>query len=96
MLRVGDEIEIRPGIVVKDSQGNASCTPIKSTIVSLLAGKPNKKILLLLIYLEQNDLLYAAPGGLIGVGLKIDPSLTKSNRLVGNVIFNIKHNIKWI
>ena len=32
---------------------------------------------------EKNDLLYAVPGGLIGVGLRVDPSLTRSNRLVG-------------
>jgi translation initiation factor 2 subunit 3 len=72
VLKIGDEVEIKPGIVVKDFQGNIQCTAIRSRIVSLLA--------------EQNDLLYAVPGGLIGVGLKIDPSLTKSNRLVGNVL----------
>lgn len=35
---------------------------------------------------EHNELLYAIPGGLIGVGLTIDPFLTKGDRLVGNVM----------
>ena len=35
---------------------------------------------------EKNDLLYAVPGGLIGVGLLIDPSMTRNDRMVGNVL----------
>ena len=35
---------------------------------------------------EDNDLLYAVPGGLIGCGLKVDPTLTRSDRLVGHVL----------
>jgi translation initiation factor 2 subunit 3 len=72
VLRVGDEIEIRPGIVSKDSSGSMSCTPIFSRIVSL--------------YAESNDLQYAVPGGLIGVGTLIDPTLTRADRLVGQVL----------
>ncbi|CAE7474341.1 EIF2S3 [Symbiodinium microadriaticum] len=72
ILRVGDEIEVRPGIVTKDSSGNMTCTPIFSRIMSL--------------YAEQNDLQYAVPGGLIGVGTKIDPTLTRADRLVGQVL----------
>jgi translation initiation factor 2 subunit 3 len=71
ILRIGDEIEVRPGIVSKDN-GNMKCTPIYSKIVSL--------------YAEQNDLQYAVPGGLIGVGTKIDPTLTRADRLVGQVL----------
>lgn len=77
VLRVGDQIEIRPGIIVRDAENKVShCVPIFSTIVSLLA--------------ENNDLAYAVPGGLIGVGLNIDPSLTKSNKLVGNILGHSK------
>ncbi len=47
------------------------CVPIHSRIVSLFA--------------EKNTLKYAVPGGLIGVGTKIDPVLTRSDRLVGQV-----------
>jgi translation initiation factor 2 subunit 3 len=72
VLKVGDEIEVRPGIVSKDENGNMKCTPIYSRIMSL--------------YAEQNDLQYAVPGGLIGVGTKIDPTLTRADRLVGQVL----------
>jgi translation initiation factor 2 subunit 3 len=97
LLRVGDEIEVRPGIVNKlttpaaatattsttseSGEGESSstpaaakvvCTPIYSRICSL--------------YAEQNDLQYAVPGGLIGVGTRIDPTLTRADRLVGQVL----------
>ena len=38
------------------------------------------------LYAEQNDLNYAVPGGLIGVGTKVDPTLTRADRLVGQVL----------
>jgi translation initiation factor 2 subunit 3 len=72
VLRIGDEIEVRPGIVTKDDKGNMQCTPIYSRIMSL--------------YAEQNDLQYAVPGGLIGAGTKLDPTLTRADRLVGQVL----------
>lgn len=72
VLRVGDEIEVRPGIVSKDAEGKTTCVPIFSSIVSLFA--------------EKNDLQFAVPGGLIGVGTRIDPTLTRSDRLVGQVL----------
>jgi len=72
VLKVGDEIEIRPGVVSKDTDGNVVCKPIMSRIMSLAA--------------EQNPLQFAVPGGLIGVGTKIDPTLTRADRLVGQVL----------
>lgn len=48
------------------------CVPLFTRIRSLLA--------------EQNDLQYAVPGGLIGVGTSIDPTLTRADRLVGQVL----------
>jgi len=75
VLKVGDEIEVRPGIVTKDSEGKVKCVPIFSKIVSLFA--------------EENDLKYAVPGGLIGVGTKIDPTLCRADRLVGQVLGEI-------
>mmetsp|Transcript_19168 Transcript_19168/g.39510 ORF Transcript_19168/g.39510 Transcript_19168/m.39510 type:complete len:470 (+) Transcript_19168:357-1766(+) len=72
VLKVGDEVELRPGIVTKSDDGGVRCTPIYSRIVSL--------------YAEKNDLQYAVPGGLIGVGTKIDPTLTRADRLVGQVL----------
>lgn len=72
ILRVGEIVEIRPGIVMKDATGYKSITPIYSRIVSLRA--------------ENNDLIYAIPGGLIGVGLKVDPFLTRANKLIGKFL----------
>lgn len=72
VLKLGDEIEIRPGIVTKDEQGKIQCRPIFSRVVSLLA--------------EQNDLKFAVPGGLIGVGTRVDPTLCRADRLLGFVL----------
>jgi len=72
VLKLGDEIEVKPGIVTKDETGAVKCTPILSTIVSLFA--------------EHNTLKFAVPGGLIGVGTNIDPTLTRADRLVGQVL----------
>ncbi|KAK9905948.1 hypothetical protein WJX75_009317 [Coccomyxa subellipsoidea] len=72
VLRMGQEIEVRPGIVSKDSEGRSTCQPIYSRIVSL--------------FTEQNELQYAVPGGLIGVGTTVDPTLTRADRLVGQVL----------
>ena len=72
IIKIGDEIEVRPGIVSKKQDGTVKCTAITSRVVSL--------------YAEQNDLNYAVPGGLIGVGTNIDPTLTRADRLVGHVL----------
>jgi len=73
ILKIGDQVEIRPGITEKDENtGEISCTPIFTRVISLLS--------------EENDLLYAMPGGLIGVGLTIDPCLTRTDRLSGAVV----------
>ncbi len=65
-IKVGDEIEIRPGIRIKDEY-----VPIKSTVVSISQGK--------------NLLDSAKPGGLIGLGTKLDPALTKGDHLIGHL-----------
>ncbi|CAN0922402.1 Eukaryotic translation initiation factor 2 subunit 3 [Linum grandiflorum] len=75
VLKVNQNIEVRPGIVVKDENGNIKCTPIYTRIVSLFA--------------EQNELQFAVPGGLIGVGTTMDPTLTRADRLVGQVLGDI-------
>ncbi|PWW75770.1 hypothetical protein C7212DRAFT_201511 [Tuber magnatum] len=73
VLKLGDEIEIRPGIVTKTERGQIQCKPIFSRIVSLFA--------------ENNDLKFAVPGGLIvGVGTRVDPTLCRADRLVGFVL----------
>ncbi len=72
VFKLGDEIEIRPGIVTKDNNGKIQCKSIFSRIVTLFA--------------EHNDLKFAVPGGLIGVGTKVDPTLCRADRLVGQVV----------
>lgn len=72
VLKVGMEIEVRPGLISKDPTGKLVVCPIFSRITSL--------------YADQNDLQYAVPGGLIGVGTKIDPMLTRADRMVGQVL----------
>ncbi|RYP21748.1 hypothetical protein DL767_009177 [Monosporascus sp. MG133] len=72
VLKLGDEIEIRPGIITRDDKGALQCKPIFSRIVSLNS--------------ESNELNYAVPGGLIGVGTRIDPTLCRADRLVGQVL----------
>ena len=72
VLKLNDEIEIRPGLVTKDENGKIQCRPIFSRIESLFA--------------ETNTLNYAIPGGLIGVGTRIDPTLCRADRLVGFVL----------
>ncbi|ORZ29164.1 initiation factor eIF2 gamma, C terminal-domain-containing protein [Catenaria anguillulae PL171] len=78
VLKLGDEIEVRPGIVSKDQEGRILCKPIFSRIVSL--------------FTESNDLKFAVPGGLIGVGTKIDPTLCRADRLVGQVLGSLEIN----
>ncbi len=38
------------------------------------------------MFAEQNDLQFAVPGGLIGVGTKIDPELCRADRMVGHTL----------
>lgn len=64
---------MRPGITTKDADGNLHCVPIRSRVLTMFA--------------ENNDLQYAVPGGLIGVGTKIDPTLCIGDRLVGHVSY---------
>ncbi|GFQ74128.1 eukaryotic translation initiation factor 2 subunit 3 [Trichonephila clavata] len=72
VLKVGQRVELRPGLMKMDEFGTCICRPIQSQILSLFA--------------EANDLQYAVPGGLIGVGTKIDPTLSRADRLVGQIL----------
>jgi len=72
-FKVGDEIEISPGIQIEKS-GKSFYQSLTTEITSLQAGgKKVKK---------------ASSGGLVGVGTLLDPSMTKADRLVGNLIGN--------
>jgi len=69
MLKIGDEIEIRPGIL---NEKKKTYEPIRTEIVSLGTGAGRVEM--------------AKPGGLIAIGTKLDPSLTRSDSLIGSVI----------
>ncbi|TES84046.1 MAG: translation initiation factor IF-2 subunit gamma [Hadesarchaea archaeon] len=69
-LREGEGIEVRPGIRA-GREGRVTWQHLDSKIVSLHAG--------------GSRLEAAVPGGLIGVGTELDPSLTKGDSLVGSV-----------
>ncbi|MCE4610760.1 MAG: translation initiation factor IF-2 subunit gamma [Desulfurococcales archaeon] len=72
VLRVGDEIEIKPGVPVRRRGVKIEYEPIRTEVVSLRFG--------------NIDVEEARPGGLVAVGTKLDPSLTKGDNLVGNVV----------
>ncbi|MDH7509138.1 MAG: translation initiation factor IF-2 subunit gamma [Methanomassiliicoccales archaeon] len=71
-LELGDEIEISPGRKIEGSGGKTSWEPLTTTVVSLHAG--------------GTPLEKAKPGGLIAIGTKLDPSLTKSDGLTGRMV----------
>ncbi len=71
MLRVGDEIEIKPGIRVQKG-GRVVYEPLTTEVVSIRFGN-----------LEVEE---ARPGGLMAIGTRLDPSLARADRLIGNVV----------
>ncbi|WP_319506868.1 translation initiation factor IF-2 subunit gamma [uncultured Methanolobus sp.] len=70
VLHPGDELEIRPGRKV-ESDGATRWVPIKTKVSMVIAGKEG---------VEE-----ATPGGLLAVGTTLDPTLTKSDSLTGQV-----------
>ena len=70
-FKVGDEIEIRPGIKA-EKNGRPFYESIFTEITSLSAG--------------GRDVEEAQSGGLVGIGTYLDPSLTKADGLTGNLV----------
>jgi translation initiation factor 2 subunit 3 len=70
VLHEGDDIEIRPGRQVQ-VENRTKWEPVETKITSINAG--------------NTSVTEAAPGGLLGVGTKLDPALTKSDALAGQV-----------
>jgi len=69
-LTEGDEIELRPGREVEEG-GSSEYHSIETSVRSLQAGgHPQEEV---------------GPGGLLGVGTGLDPSLTKGDALAGQV-----------
>jgi len=71
VLRVGDTIEIRPGRRIEE-HGKVVYEPVVTEVSSLITGGE---------MVEE-----AGPGGLIGVGTYLDPSLTKADAMAGKVV----------
>jgi translation initiation factor 2 subunit 3 len=71
VLSVDDEIEIRPGRRVEE-HGKEHYESVFTSVFSIITGGAS---------VEK-----AGPGGLLGIGTKIDPSLTKADALAGSVV----------
>ena len=69
-LRVGDEIEIVPGLP-KQKGNKVVWEPIYSEIMSLVSGG------------NMRD--EVSPGGLVGIGTYLDPALTKNDSMIGRM-----------
>jgi len=70
IFHIGDEIEIRPGIPVQEG-GKIKYERLVTTVRSL--------------NVSRGPVQEATSGGLVGIGTDLDPSLTKSDGLVGSV-----------
>jgi len=70
VFRIGDQIEIKPGIPVHEG-GRMRYERLLTTVRSLSVSK--------------GQVQEASSGGLVGLGTDLDPSLTKSDGLVGSV-----------
>ncbi|MDE1856389.1 MAG: translation initiation factor IF-2 subunit gamma, partial [Candidatus Micrarchaeota archaeon] len=74
-FKIGDEIEIRPGInTTRDKTKKESYEPIITTIESLSSG---------------DKLTEAVAGGLVAIGTTMDPAFTKTDSLVGSLIGHV-------
>ena len=69
-LEIDEEIEIKPGREIEEG-GTSEYRPVETTVRSLQAGGE---------FVES-----VSPGGLLGVGTGLDPSLTKGDALAGQV-----------
>ena len=76
ILKVGDEIEIKPGIHTKKG-GQDYYETITTKIINLHRGDES---------IEQ-----ATPGGSLAIETSLDPAMTKSDSLSGNVVGHINN-----
>ncbi|MEK6954610.1 MAG: translation initiation factor IF-2 subunit gamma [Candidatus Micrarchaeota archaeon] len=70
-FKIGDDIELSPGILRKKKE-REYYESFKTKVTGLFA--------------ENEKLEEAAPGGLVGISTSLDPSLSKSDGLVGNLV----------
>lgn len=74
ILKINDEIEIRPGLRV-EKENRVIYQPITTKIIELRTGN------------DQID--SAMPGGSVAILTELDPSIVKSDSLTGNIIGHI-------
>jgi translation initiation factor 2 subunit 3 len=67
-VKIGDEVEVRPGIKNQDGKYHSVITTVQS------------------IFEGNHSLDSARPGGLIALGTELDPSSTRTDQLIGNVV----------
>lgn len=79
-LKIGDVVTIYPGYKYKNKTKSGK---------SVWSYKPSECIVQS-IYSDKTSLMEAVPGGLIGVQLDIDPSLTADDAMVGQIVLNKK------
>ena len=72
ILKLGDNIEILPGICIQTKNKEIRTSPIYGRITILQN--------------EKNLSNYVIPGGIINIGLKMDSEYCKNNKLEGNVL----------
>ena len=70
-LKIGDEIEILPGIVGKNADGELYNKPHTTKIISLKS--------------DTTELQSITSGGLIGIGTEIDPFYCKNDNMIGMI-----------
>ncbi|CUG93204.1 eukaryotic translation initiation factor gamma subunit, putative [Bodo saltans] len=72
VVRLGDDIEIRPGLLnFTSDNNNVTWSPLRTRVTSLRT--------------EGASLPFAVPGGLVALGTDLDPSLTRQNRQCGSI-----------
>jgi translation initiation factor 2 subunit 3 len=72
-FRTGQKITIRPGINISNSKSKKEVYEEVTTVIRALSN-------------GSEEIEEALPGGLIGVSTEIDPTFTKADGLVGNLI----------
>ena len=70
IFEVGDEIEIKPGVASEKRKGEYEPLTTKITSLGTAAGTVES----------------VKPGGLVAIGTKLDPSMTRSDSFIGSVV----------
>jgi len=71
-LKVGEEIEIKPGYKIEEKNNQVSYKPLTTKIIGIKSG--------------GTDLKEASPGGSIALMTSLDPTIVKSDNLVGSLV----------